>query len=95
MAKTTKKATSKKAKKAAPKNEFLAALKAKYPHVFQIKVSNEEGKPLRINIQCTGTVETPKCKNTREIATQDAFQVSRCTDCQRLFAKIRRRKSAA
>lgn len=104
MATTKKKAPKKTAakkttKKAAPKQvaqrDDTKALQTSYPHVLRVVKTNDKGKALRVEIACQGTSETPKCKNTREIATQDAFQVTRCTDCQREFSKIRRRKTPA
>jgi len=104
MAKTATKATTKKArkapaKKAAPKApkapSALKTLQAAYPHVLSIATSNEKDKPLRVVVGCSDEYGLDDCAKTREIATQDAFQVSRCSPCQREFAKRRRRKTPA
>ncbi len=69
----------------------LKAIKAKYGHVVAVTEIGVRGQAVRISIRCT----EDGCSTTREIATQDAFQVSRCGPCQREFAKARRRKTPA
>jgi hypothetical protein len=90
---TSKKAASKKTPKTAPKRNDLKRLKATYPHVQSIASENEKGKALRVVIRCSNEYGLDDCAETREIATQDAFQVSRCAPCQREFSKRRRRKN--
>lgn len=77
------------AKKATP--DPLKAIKAKYGHVIAVTEIGVRGQAVRIEIRCTER----GCTDTREIATQDAFQVSRCTACQAEYAKIKRRKTPA
>lgn len=69
----------------------LTALKASYPHVKRVVETGTRGNPTRVEISCTAGFDG--CAETREIATQDAFQVSRCSPCQREFAKRARRKT--
>lgn len=85
--------STKKAKAEKPAVDHLKALQAKYPHVQSIAKSNEKDKPLRVIIACQADYGLDECEATREIATQDAFQVTRCVVCQREFAKRRRRKN--
>lgn len=67
----------------------LKAIKAKYGHVVAVTEIGVRGQAVRIEIRCT----EQGCSTTREIATQDAFQVSRCGTCQAEYAKIKRRKT--
>ena len=91
---TTKKATKKAAPKAtAPIRDDLKRLQAAYSHILSIAHTNDKGKALRVVIGCTADYDDVNCAETREIATQDAFQVSRCAPCQREFSKRRRRKN--
>ncbi len=95
---STKKRTATK-KKAAPKKtqtetrDDLPGLQKGYPHVQSITKTNEKGKALRVLISCQADYGLPRCDITRDIATQDAFQVRRCVVCQAEFAKRRRRKT--
>lgn len=75
-------------KKATPKAAMLKALKARYPHITKIVALGVKDNPIRVVIRCT----EDGCTTDREIATQDAFQVTRCQICQMEFAKARRRK---
>ncbi len=84
------KKSSKKKTAAKKKPDALKALKARYPHVRSVTATGKRG-PTRIEIGCV----EDGCSETREIATQDAFQVQRCAACQREFAKARRRKTPA
>ncbi len=67
----------------------LKAIKAQYGHVVSVTKIGVKGQAIRIEIRCT----EQGCSTTREIATQDAFQVQRCRPCQAEFAKIKRRKT--
>lgn len=78
-------------KKAPTKAQRLKAIRADYPHVKSIASTNARGLPLRVVISCT--LKGEDCTKTRECATQDAFQVKRCTACQREFSRIRRRRA--
>ncbi len=93
MAKTSKKQTTKakaaKTTKRAPKIDREKVLRTRYPHIVAVTEVGKHGKPTRVEIECT----TDDCNTRREIATQDAFQVQRCSPCQREFAKARRRKT--
>lgn len=97
MATATKKATAKKTatKKAAPKKapSALKQLQARYPHVTKVVATGTKGNPTRVLVKCTADYKLDDCEKTRECATQDAFQVTRCRPCQREFAKRRRRKN--
>ena len=107
MAKRTKKATTKRTRKAPAKRKNTAkpstrdvsndlkGLRKAYPHIQSIATTNAKGKALRVVIGCSNEYALDDCAETREIATQDAFQVSRCSPCQREFAKRRRRKTPA
>lgn len=86
MAKTSKKQTAEQKTKS-----IFAGIKKRYAHVKSIAAVGDSGKPTRVNIGCVAD----GCKEEREIATQDAFQVSRCTACQREHAKRARRKTPA
>ena len=88
--KRVKKAASKttKATKAKVATNPLKDVKARYPHVKAVIALGVKGQAVRVVIECT----EPKCKQTREIATQDAFQVKRCMEHQREYAKSKRRK---
>lgn len=90
---TGRKASSKKAKAKAP--TALQAIKAKYPHVAKVTQTGKRDQATRVEITCQAEYDEVKCEGTREIATQDAFQVTRCHACQRHYLKIRRRKSSA
>ena len=79
--------------KAKATSNVPADLAAKYPHIRQVTKTNAHSKPLRVEIQCQEQYDD-KCEQVREIATQDAFQVTRCHSCQREFLKRRRRKAA-
>ncbi len=71
------------------KPDPLKAIKSKYGHVVAVTEIGVRGQAVRIEIRCTER----GCTETREIATQDAFQVSRCRACQAEYAKIKRRKT--
>ncbi len=75
--------------KTAPKRDRSAEIMKRYPHIQKVTAIGDSGKPTRILIECT----EEDCNTTREIATQDAFQVKRCGPCQREFAKRARRKT--
>jgi len=77
--------------KKAAKLETLKQLKVRHSHVKKVALKNDKGRILRVEIACT--MQGEDCTKTREIATQDIFQVQRCEACQREFAKIRRRKT--
>ena len=66
-----------------------AALLERYPHITKVVKVGAAGNTTRVVIRCTNE----GCAETREIATQDAFQVKRCPPCQREVAKARRRKT--
>ena len=67
----------------------LNAIRSRYPHVRRVTETGKKGQATRVEIQCV----EEGCKEKREIATQDAFQVSRCHAHQREEAKRRRRKT--
>lgn len=59
-----------------------------YTHVVRIvETSPKSGRATRVVIECES------CGAEREIAVQDAFQVTRCKECQRKAINRRRRKS--
>lgn len=87
---TTKKQT-KKTTAAKPKVDALKALKARYPHVRSVSETGTKGNPTRVVVRCTEA----GCSEERDVATQDAFQVVRCSVHQREAAKARRRKTPA
>lgn len=71
----------------------LQLLKQRYTHITKVAQLNDKGRILRVIIACT--FKGDDCSKLREIATQDAFQVQRCSPCQREFSKVRRRKVPA
>lgn len=108
MAKKTAKAPTKAApkktpakKKAAPKKAPVFDLKAqaktdpKWKRVISIAAASERtGRPTRVVIECQEN--GPDCEDTREIATQDLFQVTTCEACRKVkTARVRRERKAA
>jgi len=45
----------------------------------------------RVIVKCVDRQAEATCLKTREVATQDVFQVKRCTACQVVFLRVRRR----
>ncbi len=88
MAKTTK-TTKKSTAKRTTKKDPLKVLRARYSHIKSVAATGVKGKITRVNVQCTNR----GCSEMREIATQDAFQVKRCTAHQREYAMGKRRKT--
>ena len=74
----------------------MATKKAQQPKkvlLREYKVERDnDGKVLAITGKCTEKLGNKYCSNTRTIAPQDAFQVSRCRECQK---KLQHRKIAA
>jgi len=98
MASKTKTAKTKASKTKAtdPTKAALAAIKQDYPHIRSVvETSAKTGRATRVIIDCQEGYEGIPCEKTREIATQDAFQVTRCHACQRHYLRIRRRKSGS
>ncbi len=73
---------------AKPAPNALKDIKAKYPHVKSVAMLGVRGQAIRVVVKCTES----KCSATREIATQDAFQVTRCLKHQKAYAASKRRK---
>lgn len=72
---------------------------AKYPHVVKDSVRDPTAKDRKLlGSRCHGKVCTIKCVDTgkeRVINTQDAFQVKRTVEAQKLHNKERRRERRA
>lgn len=73
---------------AKPAPNALKDIKAKYAHVTKVAMLGVRGQAIRVVVKCTER----GCSATREIATQDAFQVTRCLKHQKAYAASKRRK---
>ena len=96
MATATKKAPKKATRKKATRKKVdprVKALQERYPHVLSVAAVGAKDNPTRVVVRCTADYGLAECEETRECATQDAFQVVRCRPCQREFSKRRRRKN--
>jgi len=86
MAKQTKAAAKTTAKLPTPK---ALGLPSNVKSVVSMTKDGRRAK--RVIVRCTDKQPEATCLKTREVATQDVFQVARCTACQVAFLRVRRR----
>ena len=57
-----------------------------------VSMTKDGKRAKRVVVKCTQPHPEATCLKTREIATQDVFQVKRCEACQIAYLRTRRRK---
>ena len=56
-----------------------------------VSLTKDGRRAKRVVVRCTDKQPEATCLKTREVATQDVFQVRRCTNCQVVALRVLRR----
>lgn len=84
-------------RRAARAEQETADLLAQYPHIVRVTATGGRGQPTRVEIRCLEPMQrqgVSVCEGTREIATQDLFQVRQCRACRARADRIAARAKA-